>query len=106
MMMASKRENVKILILENGEQIIGIVEDNGHEYLVERPVSLFPKPDGTGIMFVPYLQFTETDTVEFKQSSVRHNPIEPKSDLADHFYKQFGVGLELPPGGGGNIIQV
>lgn len=105
-MMASKRESVKILILENGEQIIGFVTENGHELTVERPVSLFPKPDGTGIMFVPYLQFTESDTVIFKQSTVRHNPIEPKRDLADHFYKQFGVGLELPPGGGGNIIQV
>lgn len=104
--MSSERENVKILILENGEQIIGFVKEDGHEYLVNRPVSLFPKPDGTGIMFVPYLQFTEEESVKFKQSSLRHDPIVPKSDLADHFYKQFGVGLELPPGGGGNIIQV
>lgn len=107
-MMSSQRESVKILILESGEHIIGFCTngENGHEIVVERPVSLIPKPDGSGIMFVPYLQFTEVDTVPFKQSTLRHDPIEPKADLADHYYKQFGVGLELPAGGGGNIIQV
>ena len=105
-MMSSQRESVKILILESGEQIIGfcINAETGHEIVVERPVSLILTPDGSGIMFVPYLQFSEVDTVSFKQSTLRHDPIEPKTDLSENYYNQFGIALELPDGG--DIIRL
>lgn len=107
MLMSSTRDNIKLLILESGEHVIGFCDtvDGGHEIKVTRPVSLVPKPDGTGIVFIPYLQFTEIDVISFKNSSLRHDLIEPKVDLADHYYKQFGSGIILPPKAG-NIIGI
>lgn len=95
-------ENIKMVIMDTGEHILGFVADPDAEdaVIIEKPVSLVPDPssEGRSMMFIPYLQFTVEETAPFPRRGIRHI-LTPQPQLCDGYYKQFGSGLILPEGG-------
>lgn len=89
------RDKIKLLVLNTGENIIAVVDDNGHEYVADKPVVLVPNPQNQDeLVFFPYLQFSEEDVAAFKQADVRHI-LTPKHNLLDNYYTNVQSGIDL-----------
>lgn len=91
------RENVKLLILKSGEHVIGVATTGmlGENIGLEYPVNIMPNPQGSNIVFVPYLQFSVESKCTFSlQSDVRH-VLTPTPELAEHYYTQFVSPIQI-----------
>lgn len=81
---------LKLLVLKTGENLMGTVSGQNEGLLaVEDIVAFAPKPDGTGVMTIPYLQFSiENETTFDVESDIRHL-LTPNKDLSEYYNKQF-----------------
>ena len=93
------RENIRIVVLITGEQVIGEqIESNSeqHGILLENPVFLMldPNPANRGrVLMMPYLQFSNDKEVFFPEHSYRHIIGNVKLDFVNAYSQQFGDGL-------------
>jgi hypothetical protein len=103
---------IKLLVLNNGLQIIGGLEDRDDKsgvILISRPVQLVilpnddpaGKPGQVGMAFAPFLQYTEewTTGVKFVVTDVL-TVVSPIRNLVNSYNTTFGSGILLPPGVG------
>lgn len=95
------REDIKLLILESGEQVIGkITEVNGDgDVTVDKPCSILQRPDQSGrfqAYFAPYLQFSEEFKCTFPSKTIRHI-LSAKDALISDWDSKFGSGLVVAP---------
>ncbi len=106
--MSGQRDTIKLVIMSTGEHIIGFVKSEDMDSVViETPVSLVPdhQSGGRGMVFMPYLQFSEEDTAPFPKREIRH-VLTPANQLVESYYSQYGAGIDLPPGVGKGIELV
>ena len=82
-------ENLALIVLTTGENLMGTINETTEDGIVVSDIVAFaPKPDGSGVMTIPYLQFSVEDTATFNNDNVRHI-LTPNQDLADYHTKQF-----------------
>lgn len=102
--------SVKLILFNNGLQIIGDVTDKDEEkkaVIVTKPVQLMLMPNQdpsapkgqVGMAFAPFLQYTtEWETgVSFVVGDIL-TVVSPMTDLLNSYNASFGSGLVLPPG--------
>jgi hypothetical protein len=90
------------MIMSSGEHIIGEMLDQDDEgnVTMETPVSMVPDPNPQrrgSMMFMPYLQFTNSKEAVFPAKDIRHVLTDIRDDLKRAYDQQFGVGLAVPP---------
>lgn len=102
--------SVKLVIFNNGLQVIGDVVDKDEEkkaVVITRPVQLVmmpnqnqdAKPGQVGMAFAPFLQYTtEWETgVSFVVGDIL-TVVTPLAELLNSYSTSFGSGLIVPPG--------
>lgn len=91
-------ENIALLVLNTGENLMGTIKETTDEgVLVENIVAFAPKPDGTGVMTIPYMQFSVEKETIFKESGLRHPPLTPNHDLKKYYNEQFDKSQIIVP---------
>lgn len=93
----SERENIKLVVLDSGEHIIGTVTESEDSVLIELPVVMAPDPSSGGrrMGFMAYLQFCVEEQAEFPRRTIRHI-LTPIDDLLSGYIQQYGSGLVTP----------
>ena len=85
----SKDEKLVLLVLNTGENLMGtLIGEDVNDIQVKDIVAFAPKPDGTGVMTIPYLQFSVENDAKFKICDIRHQ-LTPNKDLSEYYNKQF-----------------
>lgn len=95
------RADIKLLILESGEQVIGMVTEinEAGDVTVDKPCSILQRPDQGGriqAFFAPYLQFSEEFVCTFPARTIRHI-LTAKEALVSDWDSKFGSGLVVAP---------
>lgn len=71
--------SVQILRLNTGEEIIAEVEDEGHEYVVTKPISLMLDHQAKKLVFLPFMPYSEARlqfTIGRSHVQFATNPVE------------------------------
>ena len=93
--------NIVLMIMTSGEHIIGQLlntHDDG-SVEIEMPVSMVPDPNSAkrgNMMFMPYLQFTNSTKCTFPAKDIRHILNDLRDELANAYNGQFGSGIVTP----------
>ena len=87
----SDANNVKLVVLETGEQVLGRVADtsvmaSNDGISLENP--LYVVPEATKINTLPYLMLAKTNIAFFQDKSIRH-VFDPVDELVDVYNKSF-----------------
>jgi len=94
--MPEYNSNLALLVLKTGENLMGaIFSQDEDEIFLENVVAFAPKADGSGIMTIPYLQFSVENVTRFSLfEDVRHI-LTPNADLTAYHKKQFDTTPEI-----------
>lgn len=91
-------ENVKLVKLINGEEIVAQVTENDTHYICKDPVGIGPTQQGDGAMsvgFFPFIPYAEEGDFEFRKEVVII-VVPVQGEVKDNYSKIFGS-IELPP---------
>lgn len=88
--------DIKVLVLETGEYIVGELLEKYTESQVEyvkmkNPATIVLSDNRVALM--PYAGFFDTDEVAFRQDKLRHPAMNPEGQLKYAYEKQYGYSL-------------
>lgn len=78
--MNDENQTVMLLILKTGERVLAKLNDNQ----CESPMILMPGSADGSVMMIPYLQYSEDNSVPFREMDCKHI-VSPMSELADSY---------------------
>lgn len=88
--------NVKVIRIISGEELIGDVEDTGDQINIVNVgvVSLVSTQTGVGISLYPFAPYADESSFSFRKEHVV-TTFNPSTDLLNNYNRMFGSGIQI-----------